>query len=297
MNFRYEGLTRFFKGNTHVHTTGSDGMWTPDEAIARYRDAGYDFLAVTDHNVVTRLQDRSTDSFCLIDSVEIDRTGKANWRTEHVVCVGVGPKFPDGASFSRMLSAARRAGAVICLAHPHWSGNSYQQVARGPFDGVELFNGVTYYHNRRENGIYLWDEVLRTGRDMLGFAADDNHGRPTGVKVCDLGWVMVGAERLGRESILSALRAGKFYSSTGPQFRSIELAGDKLTVHCSPVEHVWLLGPAWINKRINCAPGQVVEGHEFDLAALREKEGELPFLRLEIQDAQGGRAWTNKLFV
>jgi hypothetical protein len=38
------------KGNLHAHTTFSDGRWPVDTVIARYRDLGYDFLAITDHD-------------------------------------------------------------------------------------------------------------------------------------------------------------------------------------------------------------------------------------------------------
>ncbi len=38
------------KGNLHAHTTFSDGRFSIDEVIARYRDLGYDFLAITDHD-------------------------------------------------------------------------------------------------------------------------------------------------------------------------------------------------------------------------------------------------------
>jgi PHP domain len=37
------------KGNLHAHTTFSDGRRPLREVIARYRDLGYDFLAITDH--------------------------------------------------------------------------------------------------------------------------------------------------------------------------------------------------------------------------------------------------------
>jgi hypothetical protein len=40
----------FLKGNLHAHTTFSDGRRPVDEVIARYRDLGYDFLAITDHD-------------------------------------------------------------------------------------------------------------------------------------------------------------------------------------------------------------------------------------------------------
>ena len=44
------GGKRWYKGNMHCHTYWSDGRAFPDQAIRSYRDAGYDFCAVTDHN-------------------------------------------------------------------------------------------------------------------------------------------------------------------------------------------------------------------------------------------------------
>lgn len=38
------------KGNLHAHTTFSDGRRPIREVIARYRELGYDFLAITDHD-------------------------------------------------------------------------------------------------------------------------------------------------------------------------------------------------------------------------------------------------------
>ena len=37
------------RGNLHAHTTLSDGRRPIHEVIARYRELGYDFLAITDH--------------------------------------------------------------------------------------------------------------------------------------------------------------------------------------------------------------------------------------------------------
>jgi hypothetical protein len=38
------------KGNLHTHTHLSDGLLSPQEMIARYKELGYDFLAITDHD-------------------------------------------------------------------------------------------------------------------------------------------------------------------------------------------------------------------------------------------------------
>ena len=40
----------WFKGNLHCHSYWSDGRAFPDQAICDYRDAGFDFCAITDHN-------------------------------------------------------------------------------------------------------------------------------------------------------------------------------------------------------------------------------------------------------
>lgn len=45
---------RWFKGNLHCHSYWSDGRAFPDQAVRDYRDAGFDFCALTDHN---RLED------------------------------------------------------------------------------------------------------------------------------------------------------------------------------------------------------------------------------------------------
>ncbi|MBK9316840.1 MAG: hypothetical protein IPM55_21725 [Acidobacteria bacterium] len=41
---------KWYKGNTHTHTLNSDGDSTPDEVARWYRENGYQFLVLTDHN-------------------------------------------------------------------------------------------------------------------------------------------------------------------------------------------------------------------------------------------------------
>ena len=43
---------RYFKGNTHTHTLWSDGDGAPQAVVQWYRERGYDFLALTDHNAL-----------------------------------------------------------------------------------------------------------------------------------------------------------------------------------------------------------------------------------------------------
>src|SRR5690606_4788956 len=47
---------RWFKGNTHTHTNNSDGDSPPDVVARWYRNNGYDFLVLTDHNKRTEVE-------------------------------------------------------------------------------------------------------------------------------------------------------------------------------------------------------------------------------------------------
>lgn len=49
-----EKALHWFKGNTHTHSLWSDGNDFPDMIVGWYRERGYDFLALSDHNVLSR---------------------------------------------------------------------------------------------------------------------------------------------------------------------------------------------------------------------------------------------------
>lgn len=78
----------FFKGNTHAHTTLSDGVKTPKEAIDLYARAGYDFLALTDHDVQSAGDETSRP--LLLSGIELDC--QINTQAYHIVGIGMGKK-------------------------------------------------------------------------------------------------------------------------------------------------------------------------------------------------------------
>ena len=70
---------RWFKGNTHTHTVNSDGDSTPDEVVRWYREHGYSFLVLTDHNYLTPTTGLNAvhgapDKFIVIPGEEITMT-------------------------------------------------------------------------------------------------------------------------------------------------------------------------------------------------------------------------------
>jgi hypothetical protein len=49
-----EEVGTWYKGNTHTHSLWSDGNDFPDMIVGWYKERGYDFLALSDHNVLSR---------------------------------------------------------------------------------------------------------------------------------------------------------------------------------------------------------------------------------------------------
>ncbi len=48
-NLPFDRPGHFYRGNLHMHSTVSDGALSVVDACAKYRDAGYDFVSITDH--------------------------------------------------------------------------------------------------------------------------------------------------------------------------------------------------------------------------------------------------------
>src|SRR5262249_29817247 len=82
----------WYRGNLHCHTTNSDGDSSPAYVAKFYKDAGFDFLCISDHNHLTQPAEGgiSDPKFLLIPSSEY--TGlKAHYA--HVNGIGLSKPF------------------------------------------------------------------------------------------------------------------------------------------------------------------------------------------------------------
>ncbi len=50
-SFPFAQRKRWYRGMLHMHSHWSDGAALPEQSIAAYKDAGYDFVSLTDHNI------------------------------------------------------------------------------------------------------------------------------------------------------------------------------------------------------------------------------------------------------
>lgn len=289
--FRYKGCDGpWLKGNTHIHSTASDGGRNLDEIAALYHGAGYDFIFMTDHWVCSNAAAHPRPlPLLVLDGVELDGMDGTD-SMFHVVCLGTFTGLTREMGLDACIQRAHEQGGIVVLAHPYWSGNTIEDCSRYPFDGVEVYNHVCQFLNGKGTGGYHWDSLLARGRSILGFAADDAHLRPE-YPGWNGGWIRLSATERSGPAIFQAVRAGRYYFSNGPEIHSISLAGNRLKVRSSPVRFARLIGENWRGQRLG----------SYDGARLGESAFVLPsdyrYLRLEIEDERGGRAWTNTLFV
>ena len=140
--FRYDTTGVWLKGNTHIHSTASDGGKTFPELAQMYAGKGYDFLFRTDHwvasDVAAEAEAEAADAHLIwMDGIELDGRDYGG-SAYHVACLGSFTGMTREMGFVAALEAARSQGGLLILAHPHWTGNSFEDALRWRFHGVEV---------------------------------------------------------------------------------------------------------------------------------------------------------------
>ncbi len=289
---RYRDGVAWYKGNIHIHSTASDGGWTFEQLEDAYGAAGYDFLFRTDHWIASeahRDRNGSDGSLLWLDGVELDGFDDSG-SYYHVVCLGEFDGIGRDVGFAAALEAARNQNGLLILAHPFWTGNSFDEAQRWGFHGVELYNHVCQWLNGKGDARPYWHAMLGAAPGTLGFASDDAHTTPSHPG-WNGGWVMVQADSRTPAAIMAGLRAGQFYSSTGPVFHSITFDGVTVTASTSPVQFARLVGPKSVGRRTGSFQGVTVDSFSFQIPA------DWDYAYLEVEDSCGRRAWTNTLSV
>lgn len=283
--FRSGGL--WLKGNTHTHTTQSDGKLTVEQVTSEYGKRGYDFVFLTDHWKRTVPPAGLTRRPLMIAAEEIHL--KFRNRFPHIVCLGIKREWSHKTvrNMRELVRLAKRQGVSLIMAHPYWCGMLSEGCLKlDGFIGVEVFNTCCDGIGKGYSSVH-WDDMLDGGKKMLGFATDDFHNFGGGM---GRGWIMVKARARTEKDILEAIRRGRFYSTQGPIIKSIDLHGRTVSVECSKVRR--------INFISNNCHGFVVKAERQDITRANwEIFKYSTYVRVECIDKDGLIAWSNPIWV
>jgi predicted metal-dependent phosphoesterase TrpH len=301
-----EGM-RWYKGNTHTHTLESDGD-SPPETVARwYRDHGYNFLVLTDHNIFTdpaTLSNLMDSTFLLIPGEEL--TTSFQRKPVHVNGLNI-PHVLQPQTDSTLLGTIQRnvdevrsVDGVPHINHPNfgWAIDA-QTLAQVKNDKLlEIYNGHPTVHNQGGGDApgmeAVWDLLLTGGKRIYGIAVDDAHhfkeefaanranpGR---------GWVGVAARALTSRDIMEGLEAGRFYASTGVELDDVVVTATQLEVR------IRVRGNFRYRTQFIGAGGRVLAETDSNPAIYTLVGGE-QYVRARVTDSGGAVAWVQPVFV
>lgn len=276
------------KVNLHMHTTRSDGGFSPDTALRVYRNEGYDAVALTDHWRYGAAGEAY--GMTVLSGVEYNidgSTGEGHYF--HILGIGAEqePQIVGDSKTAepqQVIDAIHAAGGIAILAHPAWSLNTPEHIMRlNGFDATEIYNTVSGVHeSRRADSSLIVDMLGARGFYLPLVADDDTHYYDSDRCVA---WIMVRAENASREALLPAIRRGDFYATQGPEVH-LHIEGNEAVVTCSPCREIALFSnTVWLNH-------SKLIGDGLTEARIRLTDQDR-FARVQVTDKDGKCAWTN----
>ena len=287
----YESDLKWFRGNLHTHTTRSDGAREPEEVVSDYQARGYDFLAITDHDVLVDPQPYQNDTeMTLIPGVEVTANGP------HLLHINSSDRVPphrDRQDVLDEISAQDESFAV--LNHPNWlaplPGLHYthsQMRELNRYAGIEIYNGVI----ERLPGTALasdqWDQLLSNDLRLWGYGHDDSHLASD----VELAWNMVQAPDASGEQLVSSLKEGRFYVSTGLYIQSITVTDRTIRVITSNATRIRFIS-RWgvIQDTLDS------QAAEFTVPEDPVEAATQGYIRIECYGGGSAMAWTQPIYI
>jgi hypothetical protein len=282
------------RANLHAHsrawgpfTAGSNPL---HEVRSTYERLGYDVLAVTDYQHISRAG-VGADGTLHIPAYEhgfsLGQVHQTVLGPRSVLWFDF-PLLPQGVRQKQyVIDLLRRDGSIVILNHPLKAlGYSARDLAQ--LSGYTALEICSKYGGAAAD---RWDAALSAGRAVWGVSGDDGHNLARDSHT-EIGWLVVHTRRRTREGIMDALRAGHFYSvctrdkTPHNALRSAGLEdGDLKVVLAKPADRI---------RFVSQGGGVRVEYRDVSEATYRIRD-EDPYVRVE---AFNGRAalYLNPIF-
>ena len=322
---------KFYKANMHTHTSLTTGSLSPEEAKELYKSLGYSIAAFTNHEVVVPHTELRDEDFLPITAFEISIAEKP-WSpfakcyhfniympkpdctysgvfckacvkepvlplvTEEMEAHGMEKRSYSPEFANSVIRIANSEGCLVSYNHPVWSNQNYRDYAslRGLW-AVEWYNHQAALLGNLDTLTPI-DDLLREGERVYPIATDDTHG----IASAGGGWICVKAKALDYDAVFDALRRGDFYSSTGPEIKSLYAEDGAVYIKTSGASRISLVSSSRIGKTLK-ADKKLLYGARFDLSKIisladitREDKG--VWFRIEVTDKHGNRAITRAYY-
>ncbi|MBV9497521.1 MAG: CehA/McbA family metallohydrolase [Acidobacteria bacterium] len=289
---------RWLKGNTHTHTLRSDGDAEPEAVVRWYREHGYDFLVITDHDKITTLDG---GGMLLIPGEEV--TDKLPKKPLHLCALGLKSVVtPQGGAtpvevLQHDIDAVREAGGIPVINHPnfYWAFGAEELGQLKNVSMVEIASGHPLVNMDGPPSVEsMWDVLLTNGKRVYGVGVDDAHHYglepPKGELLARPGqaWIVVRAEKAEQAAILAAMERGDFYASTGPSIETYDVTPEMIAL---------TIKQTYQNRyRVQFVSRGKVLQETVGTSATYRIRGDEGYVRAKVLDSNGKAAWMQPVF-
>lgn len=269
----YTTKSNVYKGMMHDHSTNSDGKQTPSEVATSYRDAGYNFISITDHNNIT-----STEVSGILYIPGIEESGEG-----HINIINAVTNI-SSTKLQTYIDHGNNEDSFIVLNHPDdpklGLTNTEMESLQGYY-GVEVWNS-----KRADNAESKIDHILSIYRKAYLIAGDDCHN--VNASYCKTASVNVFANSLTTDEIMENLKRGNFYSSNGANISSINVSEKVITVTTDSASTIDFI----------VKDGVVAHSSSNTTSASYTVFGDEIYVRARVtRNSDGKMAWTNPIYV
>ena len=206
-----------YKGDTHMHTVGSDGNCTLDEIAWMAEKQGLDYVIITDHNnYAHNSQIRPHASVTMIPGAE--------WThyKGHAGMLGAARPFDNPfcvntpEEMREKFDEAGKRGALRVLNHPFCPNCGWRWgMDAVEYDLVEVWNGATPAPVNLEC-LSWWEEQLKAGKKIPITGGSDFHRTEFGRMLASPCTWLYAASRTPAD-LLDALKRGHGFITYGPE--------------------------------------------------------------------------------
>jgi hypothetical protein len=166
----------------HCHTTASDGMVTPAELVDAAVKAGFDLIAVTDHDTMASVAEVQSRGEAAGLTVVPGQEVTTKWPAQtHLLGWFLQRPVKRGMSLEYTVAAIHEQGGLVVIPHPFMPtyfasiqpGMLQRLLEVTSVDGIEMLSTVPMGGARRK----LLNEFFEANRERLGAAigASDCH--------------------------------------------------------------------------------------------------------------------------
>lgn len=270
----HENYTYNYKGNIHAHSTNSDGADTPTVVGEWYRDNGYDFYTITDHNFLT--PDPAVSGILWLGKSE---EGSLTGNTAHMGNLNISTVIPNSDAQTMISNTLSQGGQTVL----HHIDRSDRRWTAETIEGLTDVLGVEIYNGGGLNSTGTWDTVLTSGKNVWGTAADDSHN----ISGKGSAYIVVNSDNASptNTEIMAQMAAGNFYASRGFSL-SVTNTANSISVTSSGNKVRWIKRNGEVLKTTNASS---------DTLNLNGDEG---YVRVEVLDSSDvPKAWSQPIII